>query len=516
MNKILSTLLLIIYSAILSGQDNDLVVISRPVTQGYDYIHNADIQATEYMFPERIDGYEIDENDEIAVVQLRGVSKNGKKLNNSGNIVFYDLKTQMPRWNRKINYLEENASLTGGKPFILKPYSVSALDEATGTAIWSGRTQIYYADKKTATGVGYNCKSMNPNSDNLEGIDLKSGNTIWKRNLDRTYGWNDITKLSDSIILITSDGLTAVNLKTGQGWEYKTPTGRKQTGEAVAKSIGSIVLGVLTGVTVVPNVDVITGLVSNTLTDSTGIYLASAAKISRLNIRGELIWSVDLPKDKASSSVISRKNGFVYLMNKGYAYENGQMRNYGHPFAAIYNVSDGTQHFFKSFDDKKRILNDMEVQGDTISLLFSDKIAQYSISGDSLIAEKTFDSSATGYLYSFANTKTYYQYNDVFAAARENYSKNLIETSTGNVLIVNDKMETEQTLTPGEFFRELYQLKPWKLMYRDGSVVVIDADGKRLANMKATSKFQLKGRKLYEVNDKVLREIDLSPVFRAE
>lgn len=513
MNKFRFTLICLFFASVMQAQQNDIVVIIRPVTQGYDYVKSADIQATEYMFPERIDAFEIDEMDGVAAVQLRGVSKNGKSLNKSGDFVLYDLKTQMPRWSKKINFPEENATLTGGRPFLLKPYSVTALDEATGAEKWTGKTQIFYADKKTGTGVGYKFNSLNPASDNLEGIDLNNGNTIWKRNLDRTYGWNDITKINDSLILITSGGLYAINLKNGLGWDYKAHTGKKQTGEAVAKGLGSVMLGVLTGVTVIPNVDVITGIVSNTLSDSTGIYLASAGQIGRLNSNGTEIWTTQLPKDLCSASAVYRKNGNIYLINKGIAYENGNMREYGRPFVAVFNEMDGAQVYFRSFDEKKLILNDFEVQGDTINLLFHNKIVQLSLKTDTVLSEKSFDLKNSGYLYSFANDKTFFQQDDTFVPARQNRSKYLITTSTGNVLILNDKMETEQKLTTGEFHKKLFESATCKLLYKEGSLAVVSHDGKRLAEIKTSPKVLLKGSKLYEAVDKVLREIELDDII---
>ena len=95
MNKFRFSLIYLFFAAIMQAQQNDIVVIIRPVAQGYNYVKSADIQATEYMFPERIDAFEIDEMDGVAAVQLRGVSKNGKSLNKSGDFVLYDLKTQM-------------------------------------------------------------------------------------------------------------------------------------------------------------------------------------------------------------------------------------------------------------------------------------------------------------------------------------------------------------------------------------------------------------------------------------
>ena len=514
MKKCAVILFVVMLASILRAQQ-DMIVISRPVTQGTNFVQNTEIQATEYMFQERIDKFNIDTASGTVAVHLRGLSKNGKYLNNSGSFVLYDLKTQMPLWSRKINFQTENIELVGSQVLLLRPGKVTGLNMATGAEMWTGKNRIYFADKENGIGVGYKFNSLNPTSDNLEGIDLQTGNTIWNRDVDRTYGWNDIQRLNDSVLLITSAGLHAVNLKTGEGWDYKTPTGKKQTGEAVAKGVGSVLLGVLTGVTVIPNVDVITGLVSNTWVDSSGIYLASAEKISRLNPSdGDIIWSNDLPKDMCSASSIFRKNGTIYLINKGYAFENGRTRDYGHPFLAIYNENDGSRMFFRSFEEKKLTLNDVDVQGDTVNLLFYNKIAQFSVSADSLLAERTFDTQKTGYLYNFANENIYFQQNDTFVRARQDKSKQLIMTSNGNVLILNEKMETEQELSTTEYHRLHFGTPACKLLYKDGNMALVSNEGKRLAVIKTSSTVQLKGTKLYETEGKVLSETDLTDLIR--
>lgn len=85
------------------------------VSQGFNYAQNAEIQAIEYSFPERIDEFKIDTVSEIASILLRGLSKNGKYLNNTGTFVLYDLNAQKPVWSRKINFQNENMTMLGNQ-----------------------------------------------------------------------------------------------------------------------------------------------------------------------------------------------------------------------------------------------------------------------------------------------------------------------------------------------------------------------------------------------------------------
>lgn len=492
----------------------DMIVIANPVSIGTNYIQNAEIKGTEYFFSERIDDYKIDTINGIAAVYLRGLTKNGKNLSNKGSFVLYDLIAQQPLWSRKINYVNEKITFHGGQAMLNKADKVTALDRKTGEELWSGKSWIYYVDQASKIGVSYKISGLNPTNDNMEGIDLLTGNTIWKRDLDRSYGWDDIQRLTDSTVLITSTGLHSLNIKTGEGWDYKTLTGKKQTGEAVAKGLGSVVLGVLTGgTTFVSGVDVITGVVSNTLMDNTGIYLASAEKLSKLDKDGNVLWAVDLPKDKCSASTILRKEGNIYLINKGYAYENGRFRNYGQPFIAIFDEKDGTQVFFKNFEEKKLLLNDVDIQGDTLNLLFYNKFAQLSIKNNTMLTEKSFDTKKTGYLYNFVNESLFASENESFVNVRKDCSEHLILTSNEKIIVFNGNGEEEKELNPGDFYSRFAKIPTGKMLFKDGKIVVVDNDGKKTAEINATSKAQLKGNRLYESEEKVLREIDLSGVL---
>ena len=64
----------------LSIQDGEKII-------GKNLKTNKDILAKELLFPERIDHFQVDSTSGFLTVQLRGTSKNGKWLNNTGTIV---------------------------------------------------------------------------------------------------------------------------------------------------------------------------------------------------------------------------------------------------------------------------------------------------------------------------------------------------------------------------------------------------------------------------------------------
>ena len=101
MNKLNILLFLVMFASVLYAQQ-DAIVTARTVSQGFNYAQNAEIQAIEYSFPERIDEFKIDTVSGIASILLRGLSKNGKYLNNTGTFVLYDLNAQKPVGQEKL------------------------------------------------------------------------------------------------------------------------------------------------------------------------------------------------------------------------------------------------------------------------------------------------------------------------------------------------------------------------------------------------------------------------------
>lgn len=489
----------------------DVIVLSRPIAQAQLNEKIIDVYADEYTFPERIDEFYVDSAGQFAGVHLRGLSKNGKYLNNSGSFVFYDLVNKKANWNRKINFQTENVVITGDRPLLMRGDRSIALRKMDGSDDWSIKSLIYYVNKKHNIGLAYKISSVNQTSSKIEAINMNNGATIWTSNLDRDFGWNDIKQMNDSVILVTSSGLNTINLYNGGGWNYRSLTGKRQTGEAVAKGVRSVLLGVLTGVTMVPNVDVVTGIVSNTLMDSTGIYLATAEKISRLNDDGAVIWENELDKGKSSASKIFRNNGKVYLMNRGYAFENGKMRNYGTPFIAIYDVQTGAQVFQTVFDEKNAVLNDFYVQNITLNVLLHNKIIQYSLKNNILIAEKTIDTQKFGYLFGFGNDVIYKKMDNKILPAKSDNSQKVILTSNDGVLIVDENLEVEQEFYKNEYYSQFAKTDNYKLLYKDGEMNVLSLDNELIVKFEASSSAEFKDGKIIDtVNNKVLRIIDLN------
>lgn len=167
--------------------------------------------------------------------QLRGVSKNGKWLNSTGQIVQYDINNQKVLWTKKIAYQTSNLKLFSKTMIFTVSNKSYCLDINTGNELWEVKNNIYLVSPIDNIGFGYNLKGLKVNSNEFEGIDLNNGQVLWKRELNGEYGWNDVFYTNDSTLVVAAAGLHSLDTKTGKGWDYNTITGKKDYTETVVK-----------------------------------------------------------------------------------------------------------------------------------------------------------------------------------------------------------------------------------------------------------------------------------------
>ncbi|PKP44493.1 MAG: hypothetical protein CVT95_10990, partial [Bacteroidetes bacterium HGW-Bacteroidetes-12] len=90
------------------SQKNQIQVLSNEKILGKSLVDSSDIKGFEYIFSDRIHETFLDTTAGFLTVQLRGLSKNGKWLNNTVNIVQYGIKNQKVLWSKKIAYQSSN------------------------------------------------------------------------------------------------------------------------------------------------------------------------------------------------------------------------------------------------------------------------------------------------------------------------------------------------------------------------------------------------------------------------
>lgn len=511
---ILFGLLILININVYSQSFNDEIIRDKQAI-GKNFITQNEIEAIEYTFPERIHDTYIDTLTKKITLQLRGV-RNGN-LNFKGKIVLYDLNNHEVKWTKKINYKTSSLHQFGKSIILTVANKNNFLNIENGNVYRTITHDLYFVDHIDNIGIGYKYNSAISSSNKLEGIDLLSGSVIWEREINREYGWNDLFYVNDSTLLIMAAGLHTVNIKKGTGWDFNTKTGEKDYSETAAANVAGAALGVLTGTFVVSTgYNLVRDVISNVIIDSTAIYFASKEKLSKINkSTGKEIWSYSFAENLPSKSSIYIKDSNIYIVNKGFAYMGYRKLDFGIPFIAAFNKINGERKFMSTIHTKKDPINAYKIIGDTISLVFKNKILNYSLENGAYLSNIEFKEEEFGSLRYFIGKQVYIRKNDstFTCLTLSDTTLNYLFTSKGKTLTLNHKYKILDQIDHDELYINYLKTPRYNFIAKDDTTYIIDQNSKIVAEMKATSKATLIGAKLYDIHKQKFSEIDLKEFF---
>lgn len=511
--------LLFLVSGASFGQ-TDLLVLHNEKVAGKNLIDNTDIQGIEFTFPERIHETYLDTTNGFLTAQLRGLSKNGKWLENTGTVVQYDIVHRKVLWHKRISYQYSNLQQFSNTMIFTNGNESHCLDIRTGIEIREVKNNIYYVDPTSNIGMGYRFKGSAGYSNELEGIDLNNGNVIWKREINREFGWNDIFYTNDSTMVVVAAGLHSVNIRNGQGWDYHAVTGKKDYTGTVAANAAGAALGILTGTFVMSTGhDLVRDLVSNCLVDSTYIYFASKEQLVKIDKQsGELVWMFPFSDDLASKSSIFMNDSTVFMINKGMAFMGYRQLDFGKPFLAAFNKQSGKQIFLSFINANDDPILSYYIKNREIFLVFKSRIAKYSMETGDLIVEKDIPVDNVGELKYFVHDQVYItnQNGDLMSLSKSDTSGVFVFTSQGKTL----SLDSELTITKSTEYVDLsicyLRTKDCIFIAKDHKTVVLNSTGQRIAEIDASSNSFLIGNTLYDPLDKRFIAIDLQNIIKNE
>ena len=513
--RILFLLFLFIISPIMA-QSSKLKVIYEEKPIGVNNKFQKEIIANEYIFPRRIHEIYVDTISGYATTQLRKLSRNGKILSDSGIILVYDIEKNDVKWSQKIDFSKSYLNQYNQLIMQSKGNKLISLNIENGNKLWECKNDFYYVNQKKGIAIGYKNSGLAGSNHLLEGISLKNGNTIWKRELKREYGWNKKIQLNDSTLLVASAGLHTINIFNGSGWDYETITGKKDYSETIAKNTAGIVLGVLTGTYVTssgPNV--VSDVVSNIIIDSANFYIASKEKISQVDRQsGKINWSTNLPEDLTSKSNIFKNDSTLYLINSGFAYWGRKKIDFGQPFIMGLNINTGNELIFSTISDKKDFLLDFKVDNITVSMIFKDRMVIHSLKDGSILKSNTFNADKLGDLKFFVSSSIYIKNKDLFFEnlVLSDSSKYCIQTNKGKTLVLDSELNIINQLEFNQLYFNYGNYKDLVFLGNDDETIVLDKNNEEIANLKVSFDSLILGGKLYYFNNEKLVVVDLTNI----
>ncbi len=512
-NQIISLGLLVSFQAL---AQKEITVLTNTREVGQNLLTGEPVKANELTFQDRIHDFQIDTVNNYLTIQLRGLSKNGKWLDNKGDVVRYDTEGKKVLWSERIMFQTESIEqfgsvtlqTTGGKSF--------CLDNENGNQLWEVKNSLIFADPVDNIGIGYKFRPSKGKQNILEGIDLKTGQPIWEREINREYSWNDSFYLNDSTLLVAAAGLHTINISDGTGWDYSTVTGKNDyTASAVGTGLG-IAAGLLTGMySVSTGHNLVRDVVSNIIVDSLSIYFASKDHIVRLNKQGEIVWQKTLPSDLTSRSRIFKSDDNLIMVNRGYAYMGYRQLDFGTPFIASFSISSGEQNYLATVSNKKKeIIKGLDQYDDILLFVYNDHVSKYSINDGQLIIDRPVDIEEHGELNYFVGDQVFIEKDSLFLSLPQMHpSKHYLYTKSGTVLILNSDLEIENKIEGQDFYIYYMNRSDKKFIAKENQTYVIDKKGKKTAEFSASSRSTFLNGKLYNAQERSFLEINLENIL---
>lgn len=501
-------LLLVFTICYYTGYSQSNTIAPEEIGVGKNLMTGASLQGSCYKLPGKINAFFIDTAANTGVLQLQMQTKDRKQLKSKGSVVCFNLSTGASLWQLPVNYDRENILLSDD--YIIQKsgkYSYS-LSPESGMPLWSTTSNLDCLFPSPGVGIGYPGKALTQ-SDKLTGTDLSGSGKLWERKISRTYGWDEIYPLSDTTLLISSDGLHMLNLKTGEGWDYITTTGNPYFTKNDLLPINSPAPGLFQTPCGIPvAAEQIHNLVSNILVENNKIYLAAAESITCLNMQGKTLWTVNLPENTTGNSSIFIENEHIYLINKGYAYWGYTPARYGTPFVVAYNKNTGEKKYFE-LQEKAPVL-DYTIKNGSLYLLSETKISQLNLSNGALIQKMALTPSTDGILCEFAKHPIYQSGENSYTDVTSDTTKLYITNDQSGLLIMNHNLEKLEQIPANRLYFEYMQKNGLTFIRQNGKTTLLNNNLKPIAQINTGKNFQLHGNLLYCTTLTDLLKIDLN------
>ena len=483
---------------------------------GKNRISGKTISAKEYRFEERVHDFEIDTINNYISLQLRATKNNEKYLKSKGQVVRYSIDDKSILWSKQLNFASQFIEQFGGITIYSTGGKNYCLHNESGEQLWEIKTSILYVFPQEKIAIGYSLKTVGVDSDILRGIDLNTGNIVWKRKISREYSWNDITLLNDSTLLIAASGLHSVNMNTGKGWDYNAITGKKDyTASAIATGAG-VALGLLTGTYVVrTGPDLVTEVNSNAFIDSLYIYFASKEHLVKLNMEGEILWQKDLLEGMTSKSIIYMEEGKLLMINQGYAKMGYRDLVFGEPFLAAFNPDDGEQIYIDFIKkEKKEFIEELKDNNSHLLFLINNKISRHQVESGEKTKQAEIDEVKYGKPDFFIGNSIFVKRDsNLLRINKLDTTLEFIYTKKEVVIGLNEDLEVTETLKDDLFYVNYFISNKLSFVGTMNKTYIVNEKGEIIADLNVGRSCTILNDKLYAKDKNSILVIDLDSIY---
>jgi outer membrane protein assembly factor BamB len=477
------------------SQKNQIQVSKNIRVIGSNWVNASHIEGTELLFSERIYKAYLDTSTNLLTVQLRKTNKKGTTYKWFGNIVQYDMENDKILWTKDINY-KTSYIKNHHKTIILTENAISySLDVYTGNIKWGGTHNIYFADPEFNIALGYRSGYYDKELKVLEGINLKNGRTVWKRELSREMGWNNQFFTNDSTLLITAKGLHNINLKTGKGWDFHTVIHEfefSNYGHPLLRNYGA-----------------------DMWVDSTSIYFKSKNEVARFDKEtGDVVWKAQITKNNAGGSFLIMADSVIYLLHKGYDNRSYDLSFIGAPFIAAFDRETGEQKYIVQIKIDQIPILAYDIFENEIYLLSKNKITKHDLITGNLLVEKSISKDSLGIFKYFASDKVFIEDKDGHYLSLWQYdsTKMFILNQKHTLFSVDKELNVQQIKEEKDLYLHYLSTDEYNFFSHDDITIIQNKAGKLIAKIALSSGAIINYENFYAKVGKSLMIFDLKDI----
>ena len=382
--KRLLLLLPLLCTAVAARDPSALGMRVDTIVAGRDTVTGERLSAVRYGFTSRyaVSGFDARPEGDWAICQLSKLAPMCKYIQSFGKLIGWDMRTGEVRWAQDVRYpgggaYQNSVRLCGDVLVQSDGLRNRCFDATSGELLSENRYGLYYLSD---AGIALGYDKVRPQQ--LKGIDLRTGEELWTREL-KFHGdrWNQAIA-GDSAVLISAAGLHWVGLYSGQGWDRPLRTFRNSLSDTKHPLTSNVIL-------------------SGSMLSEPVLFRRPATVCSHSISGGTFCGRPRCPMASRAYRGFHETDTTVVLVNKGVAGSAYGPVPYGLAYMAIFAKQDGRMTFFKGIGETKEdaVYFSIPWSDDRLLLAGKKRIALYAKNGE-LLAENTLATVSEGEIHS--------------------------------------------------------------------------------------------------------------------
>lgn len=480
---------------------------------GTDYRTNTPLVAKQYQFQLPVYNFFPPEPQQPLTVLLRKQQETSGLWKPKGELTVIDPISGQQKWGKKINFVGTSIRHVGDALLEQRGNKLSRLTLEDGQVKWKRKTFLMQPIPGHKVAL---CYDVEIGFENILGIDLTTGLSMWSRRIDGKMGWESTRVVNDTTVLIKAGGIHSVGIKNGLGWDINRVTHAKKTD---MKRVGLALLtgaaGGAMGYMMIPTgdfSDYYLHLSSNILYDGNVFYFAAKEKLTCHSLDGKKLWEAPLNAKITTKSYLYQEGNTIYLINKGAGIKYGWLTSaLGNPYVAAFDADSGEQLFFKEWDERKNFITDYLVEGNELFLLYQDKVDIHRFAPEGLTQKYVSRIDMDVKLKEFTPGFIFIKQDSSFSIPSRDKEHFHIFSENNDLYRFSNDFQSNEKIPRDLLYRSYHETDSYLFLGNERETYIVDkVSYQPVARLNATHKSIVSGQKLLYSKANKLLELDIS------